>query len=57
MAAEVLATALAKARNQDPAAIKAAFSELFKQFESPSALRAVAVRRGHEKGRSRFVRF
>src|SRR3954470_22242221 len=37
MAAEVLATALAKARNQDPNANKAAFSELFKQFESPSA--------------------
>lgn len=37
MAAEVLASALAKARNQDPAALKPAFTELFKQFESPSA--------------------
>jgi len=37
MAAEVLATALAKGRNQDPGGIKAAFTELFKQFESPSA--------------------
>jgi hypothetical protein len=37
MAAEVLATALAKARNQDPGALKPAFTELFKQFESPSA--------------------
>jgi hypothetical protein len=37
MAAEVLATALASARNQDPAALKPAFTELFKQFESPSA--------------------
>ena len=39
MAAEVLATALAKARGQDPAAIKPAFTELFKQFESPVSLR------------------
>jgi hypothetical protein len=37
MAAEVLATALARARNQDPNANKAAFTELFKQFEAPSA--------------------
>ena len=37
MAAEVLATALARSRSQDPAAAKAAFTELFKQFESPSA--------------------
>ena len=37
MAAEVLAIALARARNQDPAALKPAFTELFKQFESPSA--------------------
>jgi hypothetical protein len=37
MAAEVLATALARARNQDPRGVKAAFSDLFKLFESPSA--------------------
>ena len=37
MATEVLATALAKARGQDPAAMKGTFTELFKQFESPSA--------------------
>ena len=37
MAAEVLATALARARNQDSASVTAAFGELFKQFESPSA--------------------
>jgi hypothetical protein len=37
MAAEVLATALAKGRNQDAAAFRPAFTELFKQFESPSA--------------------
>ena len=37
MASEVLATAIAKARNQDAAAIRPAFTELFKQFESPSA--------------------
>jgi hypothetical protein len=37
MAAEVLATALAKARGQDPAGLKPAFTELFRQFESPSA--------------------
>ena len=37
MAAEVLATALARARNQEPAALTPVFSELFKQFESPSA--------------------
>jgi len=33
----VLATTIASARAQDGAATKAAFSELFKQFESPSA--------------------
>jgi hypothetical protein len=37
MAAEVLATALAKARGQDPAAMKGTFTELFQQFESPSS--------------------
>jgi hypothetical protein len=37
MAAEVLATALARARKEDPAALTPVFSELFKQFESPSA--------------------
>jgi len=37
MAAEVLAGALARARNQDPAALTPAFTELFKQFEAPSA--------------------
>ena len=37
MAAEVLATAIAKAGNRDAAAIRPAFTELFKQFESPSA--------------------
>lgn len=37
MAAEVLATALAKARGQDAAGLKPAFTELFRQFESPSA--------------------
>lgn len=37
MAAEVLAIALARARHQDPAALRPAFTELFKQFESPSA--------------------
>jgi hypothetical protein len=37
MAAEVLATALARGRSQDPATVTAAFGELFKQFESPSA--------------------
>jgi len=37
MAAEVLATALTKARGQDPAATKGAFTELFQQFESPSS--------------------
>ena len=37
MAAEVLATALARARNQDSASVTAAFGELFKQFESLSA--------------------
>jgi hypothetical protein len=37
MAAEVLATAIAKGRGQDPAAMKAAFTELFQQFESPSS--------------------
>jgi cytochrome c554/c'-like protein len=37
MAAEVLVTALAKARGQDAGAAKPVFTELFKQFESPSA--------------------
>ena len=37
MAAEVLATAIAKARGQDPAPMKSTFSELFQQFESPSS--------------------
>jgi hypothetical protein len=37
MAAEVLATALARSRNQDPASLTPVFTELFKQFESPSA--------------------
>jgi hypothetical protein len=37
MAVEVLANALAKARGQDPAGMKPAFTELFRQFESPSA--------------------
>ena len=37
MAAEVLATAIAKARGQDANASKDAFAELFKQFEAPSA--------------------
>jgi hypothetical protein len=37
MAAEVLATALAKARGQDPAAMRGTFTELFQQFESPSS--------------------
>ena len=37
MAAEVLATALAKARGQDPSGLRSAFSELFQQFESPSS--------------------
>jgi len=37
MAAEVLATAMARARNEDTAGIRPAFTELFKQFESPSA--------------------
>jgi hypothetical protein len=37
MAAEVLATALAKARGQDASSLKATFTELFRQFESPSS--------------------
>jgi hypothetical protein len=37
MAVEVLATAFGKSRGQDPAAMKAAFTELFQQFESPSS--------------------
>jgi len=37
MAAETLTTALARARGQDPAALKPAFNELFHQFESPSS--------------------
>lgn len=37
MATEVLATALAKSRGQDAAAMKGTFTELFQQFESPSS--------------------
>ena len=37
MAVEVLATALARSRGQDPAAAKSTFTELFQQFESPSS--------------------
>jgi len=37
MAVEVLAIAIAKARGQDPAAMKATFTELFQEFESPSS--------------------
>ncbi len=37
MAVETLATALAKARGQDPKSMKSIFDELFQQFESPSA--------------------
>src|SRR5258706_8561444 len=37
MAAEVLATALAKGRGQDAAAMKGTFTELFQQFEFPSS--------------------
>ena len=37
MAAEVLAAAVARGRNQDPSALTPVFSELFKQFEAPSA--------------------
>ena len=37
MATEVLTTALAKARGQDPAAMKGTFTDLFQQFESPSS--------------------
>jgi len=37
MAVETLASALAAARGQDPAAMKPAFNELFQQFESPSS--------------------
>src|SRR5207248_1102370 len=37
MAAEVLATAIAKSRGQDPTAMKSTFTELFQQFESPSS--------------------
>jgi hypothetical protein len=37
MAAEVLARALTRARNQDSAALDPAFTELFRQFESPSS--------------------
>jgi hypothetical protein len=37
MAVEVLASALAKARGQDPASMKGTFTELFQQFESPSS--------------------
>jgi hypothetical protein len=37
MAVETLATAIAKSRGQDPASMKATFTELFQQFESPSS--------------------
>jgi hypothetical protein len=37
MAVETLTTAVARARGQDPASMKATFNELFQQFESPSA--------------------
>src|SRR5258708_2606011 len=37
MAVEVLSTAIAKSRGQDPAAMKGTFTELFQQFESPSS--------------------
>src|SRR3954470_10133949 len=37
MAAEVLTNAIGRARGQDPAGSKPVFTELFKQFESPSA--------------------
>jgi len=37
MAAETLATAIAKASGRDPASMKPAFNELFQQFESPSS--------------------
>jgi hypothetical protein len=37
MAVETLSSALARARGQDPAAMKSTFAELFQQFESPSS--------------------
>ena len=37
MAAEVLVTAISKTRGQDPGSSRGLFTELFKQFESPSA--------------------
>src|SRR3954468_2424367 len=37
MAAEVLTNAIGRGRGQDPAGSKPVFTELFKQFESPSA--------------------
>jgi len=37
MAIEVLSTAIAKSRGQDPAAMQGTFTELFQQFESPSS--------------------
>ena len=37
MAVETLSSALARARGQDPAAMKTTFAELFQQFESPRA--------------------
>jgi hypothetical protein len=52
MAAEVLATALAKARNQDPDAVKTVFSEIFKQFESPSAYEPARFVAGMKKAES-----
>ncbi len=37
MAIETLATALSRARGQEPGALKAPFAEVFQQFESPSS--------------------
>jgi Cytochrome c554 and c-prime len=37
MAVETLATALSRAKGQDPTALKRTFAELFEQFESPSS--------------------
>ena len=37
MAAETLATAIAKTRGQDPASMRGTFTELFRQFESSSS--------------------
>jgi hypothetical protein len=49
MAAEVLVTAIANARHQDAAAVRAAFTELFKQFESPSAYTPAQFSAGMKK--------